>query len=341
MRRRRSGNAVDDEVLLFEHESFHARINMSSPPSRISTPPTTIPSTMRSHRCRTAREWSFFSDSDFFLAYPPSLGPGVYPSVVAHGIVNDDMFVAVARRSHHRCSREHHPLQGRELPRAAQTRVQTTKQISTPMTTTVLNDNVSSLAILSGNWKFFKDEGFITPYPVVLGPGLYSFVGRFKMNNDDMTSLMTVTDQPTLTGDPLGAHAILFEHGHFHGDHRHIFTKSPTSPTTTSMTSPPRSSSSRATGRSSETPVSTRITDCTRSGIYPSLNDTASSTTTFVSAATYAAATISNSVDDEVLLFSTRSFMADTSTSSHRKQISRHLTTSSSTMLSRRWSCCG
>lgn len=89
------------------------------------------------------------------------------------------------------------------------------------------NDGVSSIVVLSGNWKFFKDAGFKNPYPVVLGPGLYRFVGRFKINNDDMSSLTTVADPPTITGEPLNAHAILFEHARFHGDHRHMFTVEP------------------------------------------------------------------------------------------------------------------
>jgi Beta/Gamma crystallin len=92
------------------------------------------------------------------------------------------------------------------------------------------NDRVSSIVVFSGNWKFFKDSGFQNPYPVVLGPGLYNFVGKFKITNDDMSSLTTVADLPTITGDPLNAHAILFEHGHFHGDHRHVFIAEPNLP---------------------------------------------------------------------------------------------------------------
>jgi hypothetical protein len=33
-------------------------------------------------------------------------------------------------------------------------------------------DRASSMVVLSGNWKLFRDTDFRTPYPVVLGPGL-------------------------------------------------------------------------------------------------------------------------------------------------------------------------
>src|SRR5690348_2912942 len=72
------------------------------------------------------------------------------------------------------------------------------------------NDSVSSVVVLSGNWKFFRNSGFDDAYPVVLGPGLYRFVGDVGIANDDMSSLMSVADPPTVTGDPLDAHVILF-----------------------------------------------------------------------------------------------------------------------------------
>ena len=92
------------------------------------------------------------------------------------------------------------------------------------------DNKVSSIAVIDGNWRFFKDANFQNPYSVVLGPGLYDFVGKFKITNDDMSSLTAVADSPTITGEPLNAHAILFEHGQFHGDHRHVFTAEPNLP---------------------------------------------------------------------------------------------------------------
>jgi len=88
--------------------------------------------------------------------------------------------------------------------------------------------SVSSLAILSGNWTFFSDVEFGgEQFPTVLGPGLYRFVGDFKITNDAIASLRSVTDDPTMPGEPLDGHVVLFEHANFHGGHRHVFVAEP------------------------------------------------------------------------------------------------------------------
>ena len=51
------------------------------------------------------------------------------------------------------------------------------------------NDRVSSMAILSGQWEFFRDSNFQNPYGVVLGKGIYDFLQNFGIKNDDMSSL--------------------------------------------------------------------------------------------------------------------------------------------------------
>jgi len=63
------------------------------------------------------------------------------------------------------------------------------------------NDTVSSLVILQGNWKFYKDKDFNAPYlkngsPLVLPPGLYPSVVNVGITNDDLTALEAVTDPP-------------------------------------------------------------------------------------------------------------------------------------------------
>jgi Beta/Gamma crystallin len=89
-------------------------------------------------------------------------------------------------------------------------------------------DNVvSSIAILSGTWQFFADVRFGNPFNVVLGPGLYSFVGDFEIKNDEMSSLRTTMSQPTMAGEPLTAHAVIFVDNGFEGDHRHVFVPEP------------------------------------------------------------------------------------------------------------------
>jgi len=85
-------------------------------------------------------------------------------------------------------------------------------------------DGVSSIVILSGNWQFFQDENLANPFPgVVIGPGLYRFVGEKKLSNDKIRSMMTVPDEPTMPGEPLNGHVILFEHANFRGEHQHLF----------------------------------------------------------------------------------------------------------------------
>ena len=53
-------------------------------------------------------------------------------------------------------------------------------------------DGVSSIAIFSGNWQFFRGENLESPLPAILGPGLYSFVGDVKLPNDGIRSMTTV-----------------------------------------------------------------------------------------------------------------------------------------------------
>jgi hypothetical protein len=87
------------------------------------------------------------------------------------------------------------------------------------------NDNVSSIVVLEGNWRFYRDADFKIPYTPVLGPGLYSFVGNFDIENDQISSLKLTSELATVHGAPLNSHAILFENGNFHGAHKHVFTQ--------------------------------------------------------------------------------------------------------------------
>jgi hypothetical protein len=87
------------------------------------------------------------------------------------------------------------------------------------------NDRVSSMVVLSGNWQVFRHSNFREPYPVVLGPGKYPWVGGVRILNDDMSSLRPTTEAATVTGADIHAHAILFEHINFHGQHKHVFTE--------------------------------------------------------------------------------------------------------------------
>lgn len=52
-----------------------------------------------------------------------------------------------------------------------------------------LADAVSSVVVLSGTWKFFRDVNFQAPFGGSLGPGEYDFVGNFGITNDAISSL--------------------------------------------------------------------------------------------------------------------------------------------------------
>jgi len=64
------------------------------------------------------------------------------------------------------------------------------------------NDKISSLVVLSGNWTFHRDTQFGNTYargnqPIVLGPGLYPWVGDVGITNDDVSSMRAVNAPPS------------------------------------------------------------------------------------------------------------------------------------------------
>jgi hypothetical protein len=297
-------NSVDNEVLLFEHDSFHgAHKHVFSPEPNLNAADDDSFNDAVSSVVVLQGTWNFFSNSDFSLPYGPSLGPGTYSSVSNQAIVNEDM-------SSLRPAVPEPPPGNIILFKDANFHGPHKHVFNSEVNLNTdedngFNDNVSSLVIFSGSWRFFKDEGFISPYPVVLGPGLYDFVGKFKINNDDISSLTTVLDAPTIAGDPLDAHAILFEHAAFHGDHRHVFNREANLPdngfndvTSSIVVEQGNWSFFRNSGFDGDYgPVLGR-------GIYPSVNDIGISNDDVSSLLpTDAEASLSNSVENEVLLF--------------------------------------
>lgn len=87
------------------------------------------------------------------------------------------------------------------------------------------NDRVSSIVVLGGNWEVFRHSQYVQPYPVVLGPGRYPWVGAIGITNDDMSSLRPTSRAATVQGEALHAHAVLFEHINFRGAHKHVFAE--------------------------------------------------------------------------------------------------------------------
>ena len=87
------------------------------------------------------------------------------------------------------------------------------------------NDSVSSIVVISGNWKFYRNWHRDDDYPLVLGPGLYPRVEDVAIRDNDMSSLQVVDQEPTVSADPVAAHIMLFEHAQFRGAHKHVFQK--------------------------------------------------------------------------------------------------------------------
>jgi Beta/Gamma crystallin len=56
------------------------------------------------------------------------------------------------------------------------------------------NDIVSSFVIVSGVWQFFRDINYqvIQGNPGGYGPGLYSFVENFGIDNDSLSSVRLI-----------------------------------------------------------------------------------------------------------------------------------------------------
>ncbi len=62
------------------------------------------------------------------------------------------------------------------------------------------NDKVSSFIIVSGTWEFFKDVGYANQQGIgspgknagQFGPGLYSFVADWGIDNDALSSVKCV-----------------------------------------------------------------------------------------------------------------------------------------------------
>jgi hypothetical protein len=64
-----------------------------------------------------------------------------------------------------------------------------------------LNDRISSLVVLKGNWTFYRDPEYQNPYiknrkPITLPPGLYSWIEDVGIENDSISSMRCVLDPP-------------------------------------------------------------------------------------------------------------------------------------------------
>lgn len=226
-------NSVDDEVLLFEHCDYHgAHRHVFAAEPDLNASDDDAFNDLVSSLVVLKGVWSFFRDAGFIAPYPvPALLPGPYPDVTNVGIDNDDLsslrptVVTPVRFGDdvtgHVILFEHANFRGRHR------HVLNAEDNLNADDDDGFNDSVSSIAVLSGSWQCFRNAGFDDDYPSILGPGCYPWVEDVGIRNDDLSSLRVVDQAPNVTGDPLDAHVVLFEHRDFHGGHRHVVRPEP------------------------------------------------------------------------------------------------------------------
>lgn len=64
-----------------------------------------------------------------------------------------------------------------------------------------LDNQISSFAVLLGNWTFYKKRDYTDPFiknnrAIVIPPGIYNWVENFGIKNDEISSLKCVLDPP-------------------------------------------------------------------------------------------------------------------------------------------------
>jgi IgA Peptidase M64/Beta/Gamma crystallin len=88
-------------------------------------------------------------------------------------------------------------------------------------------DRASSIVVLSGNWQLYRDSDFRTPYPPILGPGLYPSLSALGIGNDAVSAIRHTTDPSTVRGAAVQGQLVLFEHAGYEGAHKHVFRAEP------------------------------------------------------------------------------------------------------------------
>jgi hypothetical protein len=88
-----------------------------------------------------------------------------------------------------------------------------------------INNRVSSIVVLTGNWEFFREDGFSGRYSgnPILGPGRYTGVGVAGITADTISSLKPTDADATISGIDVRSHIIVFTNSGFRGSHRHVF----------------------------------------------------------------------------------------------------------------------
>jgi hypothetical protein len=225
-------NTVDNEVILFEYGGLYGpHRHVFAPEPNLNADDDNFFNDNVGSLVVLTGVWSFYADWNFAANYGIPGTSGLYPALSALNIAYDDMsslrpivpstvtpgddilgHVILFQSANFHGPHKHVFNQEDNLNADGDNS---------------FNDSVSSLVVLTGNWQFFRNSGFNDDYPVVLGPGLYPWVEDVSIRNKDMSSLRVVQANATVTGDPVGAHIILFESANYHGAHKHVFVSEP------------------------------------------------------------------------------------------------------------------
>jgi hypothetical protein len=224
------------QIILFEHINFHgAHKHVFGPEPNLNAQDDSFFNDKVSSLAVLEGNWELYGNWEFDSSsqYPVILGPGLYPNVQRVQIKNDDMSslqptnimptVSGDRLDSHILLFEHARFHG------AHKHVFIAEPNLNARDDNFFNDKASSLVVPEGNWELYGNWEFdsSSQYPVILGPGLYPWVESVQIKNDDMSSLQPTSGRPTILGDHLDNHVILFEHANFHGAHKHVFIAEP------------------------------------------------------------------------------------------------------------------
>jgi hypothetical protein len=222
------------EVILFENSNFHGEHRHVY----------TTEKNLGSFNDRTSSiailegNWRFYRDSDLKIPYAPVLGPGLYSFVGNYDIENDQITSLAPTNepatfggnpiNNHVILFEHSDFRG------AHKHILTAETNLNAIDDHSFNDKASSIVVIGGNWRFYRNSGFNISYAPVFGPGLYRFVGDWQIENDQISSLRPTNEMATITGDhmdslgqPADRQLTLFKDDFWRGDHKHVFAAEP------------------------------------------------------------------------------------------------------------------
>ncbi|HEY6376854.1 MAG TPA: beta/gamma crystallin-related protein, partial [Edaphobacter sp.] len=198
------GAPIDGHVVLFENANFHgAHKHVFTKEPNLNASDDNFFNDRVSSVAALRAVWAFFKNANYNVKYPPLLGPtirvngaypGLYPFVANIGIQNDDMsslepvaggasIAGISQPEGQVVLFENAGFHGQHK------HVYTLEGNLNASDDHFFNDRVSSIVVQQSVWAFYRNSGMNGQYPRTLGPGLYSYVVDYGIQNDDMSSL--------------------------------------------------------------------------------------------------------------------------------------------------------